>query len=432
MTKTARCPAFLVSAPASGQGKTLVTAALARLHRKAGRRVRVFKCGPDFLDPMILEQASGAPVHQLDLFMVGEDECRRLLHEAAQEADVILVEGVMGLYDGDPSAADLAARFGLPVLAVIDGSAMAQTFGALAHGLASYRKDVTLAAVLANRVGSARHAQMLEESLPPSITWLGALPRDAAAAFPERHLGLVQAAEIADLDARLDRAVANLPAAAGWLPPEVAFAVPAAGNGPEMRLQGITIAVARDAAFGFIYPANVACLEAMGARLAFFSPLHDAALPECDAVWLPGGYPELHLERLSANRPMIASLRAHHAAGKAILAECGGMLFCLEELEGQDGSCAPMAGLMPGKAVMQPRLAALGLQQAALPGGTLRGHTFHYSRMQTEQAALTRATTADGRQGEPVLRCGSLTASYMHFYFPSAPQAAARFFTPLR
>ncbi|WP_067732390.1 cobyrinate a,c-diamide synthase [Novosphingobium naphthalenivorans] len=432
MTKTARCPAFLVSAPASGQGKTLVTAALARLHRKAGRRVRVFKCGPDFLDPMILEQASGAPVHQLDLFMVGEDECRRLLHEAAQEADVILVEGVMGLYDGNPSAADLAACFGLPVLAVIDGSAMAQTFGALAHGLASYRKDVTLAAVLANRVGSARHAQMLEESLPPSITWLGALPRDAAAAFPERHLGLVQAAEIADLDARLDRAAANLPAAAGWLPPEVAFAAPAAGNGPERLLEGVAIAVARDAAFGFIYPANVACLEAMGARLAFFSPLHDAALPECDAVWLPGGYPELYLERLSANRPMIASLRAHHAAAKAILAECGGMLFCLEELEGQDGSCAPMAGLMPGKAVMQPRLAALGLQQAALPGGTLRGHTFHYSRMQTERAALTRATTADGRQGEPVFRCGSLTASYMHFYFPSAPQAVVRFFMPLQ
>ena len=139
MTRTARCPAYLVSAPASGQGKTLVTAALARLHRKAGRRVRVFKCGPDFLDPMILEQASGAPVHQLDLFMVGEDECRRLLHQAAMVSDVILVEGVMGLFDGNPSAADLAVRFGLPVLAVIDGSAMAQAFGALAHGLARLR-----------------------------------------------------------------------------------------------------------------------------------------------------------------------------------------------------------------------------------------------------------------------------------------------------
>lgn len=212
-TDSAQCPALLVSAPASGQGKTLVTAALARRHRRAGRRVRVFKCGPDFLDPMILERASGAPVHQLDLFMVGEEECRRLLHEAAQDADVILVEGVMGLYDGDPSAADLAARFGLPVLAVLDGSAMAQTFGALVLGLARYRSDTRLLGVLANRVGSARHGEMLEESLPDGIAWLGALARDPDLAFPERHLGLLQADEIADLDARLDRAAASLPEA---------------------------------------------------------------------------------------------------------------------------------------------------------------------------------------------------------------------------
>lgn len=422
---TARCPAFLVSAPASGQGKTLVTAALARLHRKAGRRVRVFKCGPDFLDPMILEQASGAPVYQLDLFMVGEDECRRLLYEAAREADVILVEGVMGLYDGDPSAADLAACFGLPVLAVIDGSAMAQTFGALAHGLAGYREDVNLAAVLANRVGSARHAQMLEESLPSSITWLGALPRDPAVAFPERHLGLVQAAEIADLDARLEQAVSNLPASAAWLSPAVSFEPPATGEAAERLLEGVRVAVARDAAFGFIYPANLACLEAMGARLFFFSPLEDQGLPECDALWLPGGYPELHLETLSANRAMIEAVRGHHAAGKPILAECGGMLYCMEALEAKDGSCAQMAGLMPGKATMQPRLAALGLQQVELPGGCLRGHTFHYSQIQTEEPALVRATTADGRQGEPVFRIGSLTASYVHFYFSSAPRAFA-------
>lgn len=432
VTLAARCPAFLVSAPASGQGKTLVTAALARLHRKAGRRVRVFKCGPDFLDPMILEQASGAPVYQLDLFMVGEDECRRLLHEAAREADVILVEGVMGLYDGDPSSADLAARFGLPVLAVIDGSAMAQTFGGLAHGLAGYREDVNLAAVLANRVGSARHAQMLEESLPPSITWLGALPRDPAAAFPERHLGLVQAAEIADLDARLEQAVTNLPASAAWLPPAVSFEPPSAGAATERLLEGVRVAIARDAAFGFIYPANLASLEAMGARLSFFSPLEDQGLPECDALWLPGGYPELHLEALSANRAMMEAVRDHHAAGKPILAECGGMLYCMEVLEAKDGSSAQMAGLIPGKAAMQPRLAALGLQQVELPGGCLRGHTFHYSQMQTEERALVRATTVDGRQGEPVFRIGSLTASYVHFYFSSAPRAVAPLFRSRR
>ncbi|MCJ2187143.1 cobyrinate a,c-diamide synthase [Novosphingobium beihaiensis] len=428
MTLAAHCPAFLVSAPASGQGKTLVTAALARLHRKAGRRVRVFKCGPDFLDPMILERASGAPVHQLDLFMVGEDECRRLLHEAAGQADVILVEGVMGLYDGDPSAADLAACFGLPVLAVIDGSAMAQTFGALALGLATYRPDMNLAAVLANRVGSERHAQMLEESLPPSLTWLGALPRNSEAALPERHLGLVQAGEVTDLAARLERATANLPASAAWLPAPVAFAPPPGGVEPDRPLEGVRIAIARDAAFGFIYPANLACLETMGAALSFFSPLEDACLPECDALWLPGGYPELHLEALTTNRAMIEAVHRHHAAGKAILAECGGMLYCLDELEDRHGSSARMAGLMPGKATMQPRLAALGLQQAGLPGGTVRGHTFHYSRLQTALEPEIRASAGDGRQGEAVFRNGSLTASYVHFYFPSSRQAVAQIF----
>jgi cobyrinic acid a,c-diamide synthase len=419
---------MLISAPASGQGKTSVTAALARLHRKAGRRVRVFKCGPDFLDPMILEQASGAPVYQLDLFMVGEAECRRLLHDAAQESDLILVEGVMGLFDGDPSAADLAARFGLPVLAVIDGSAMAQTFGAIVQGLATYRQDVELAAVVANRVGSERHAQMLEQSVPPSVAWLGAMPRDPDAALPERHLGLVQASEIDDLDARIDRAAANLPAAAAWLPPDVNFALPDLPTQDSELLEGMTVAIARDEAFAFIYPANIDWLSAMGARLEWFSPLHDRSLPQCDAIWLPGGYPELHLQALSGNRGMIEALRTHHAAGKPILAECGGMLYCLDALEGRDGVAAAMAGILPGRAVMQPRLAALGLQQIDLPGGTLRGHTFHYSRMESALQPAARAVGPEGRPGEVLYREDSLTASYVHLYFASASCAAARLF----
>jgi cobyrinic acid a,c-diamide synthase len=418
----------LVSAPASGQGKTLVTAALARLHRDAGRRVRVFKCGPDFLDPMILERASGAPVYQLDLFMVGEADCRRLLHEAAAEADVILIEGVMGLFDGDPSAADLAVRFGLPVLAVIDGSAMAQTFGALVLGLASYREDLEVAAVLANKVGSARHAEMLEASISPGVQWLGALPRDPDAAFPERHLGLVQAGEIDDLDARIGRAAAALPPGAAWLPQPILFDPPSCDAIMTPTLRGARIAIARDEALGFIYPANLACLEALGAELQFFSPLHDGALPSCDALWLPGGYPELHLAALAGNRAMIAAIRDHHAGGKPILAECGGMLYCLDTLADGHGESGAMASLMPGTATMQPRLAALGLQQVDLPGGTVRGHTFHYSRMTTPLVPAAQGAKPDGRGGEPLFRVGSLTATYAHFYFPSAPQAIARIF----
>ena len=196
----------MIAAPASGQGKTTVTAALARLHRNQGRKVRVFKCGPDFLDPMILERASGAPVYQLDMWMVGEQESRRLLWEAAGEADLILIEGVMGLFDGTPSSADLARHFGVPVLAVIDGTAMAQTFGALALGLARYQPDLPFAGVLANRVGTLRHAQLLEGSLTEGLRWYGALSRETGIELPSRHLGLVQASELNDLDLRLDAA----------------------------------------------------------------------------------------------------------------------------------------------------------------------------------------------------------------------------------
>lgn len=419
----AYCPAMLVSAPASGQGKTLVTAALARRHRQAGRRVALFKCGPDFLDPMILERASGGPVHQLDLFMGGEGECRRLLHEAALTADLILIEGVMGLFDGDPSAGDLAARFGVPVLAVLDGSAMAQTFGALVHGLSTWRADVRVGAVLANRVGSARHADMLADSIRGDVRWLGALARDADMGFPERHLGLVQADEIADLDRRIDRAAAALPDGATWLSDPVAFAAP--DHMPPMPplLAGRCIAVARDAAFGFIYPANIACLRAMGADIVHFSPLADSMLPPCDAIWLPGGYPELHLDTLSANGAMRDALHGHHRAGRAIYAECGGMLYCLDRLDD-----VPMAGLMSGHATMQRRLAALGLQRFLLDGHEVRGHTFHYSRMDSPLAPAVTAQSPDGRAGEAIYRHGSLTASYVHAYFPSSPQAMARLF----
>lgn len=434
----ALCPALMIAAPASGQGKTLVTAALARRHRMEGRRVRVFKCGPDYLDPMILAQASGAPVLQLDLFMGGEAHCRALLHKAAREADLLLVEGAMGLFDGTPSAADIAARFGLPVLAVIDARAMAQSFGALALGLARYRDDVPVAAVLANRVAGERHAALLRESLrAEGPLWAGALPRDAEAALPERHLGLVQAEEIADLDARLDRAARALPEEALRLPPARPFA-PAAEPAPPRLLEGVRIAVARDAAFAFLYPANIALLEAMGADLRFFSPLADAALPACDALWLPGGYPELHREALGGNASMRAAIHRHHAQGRPILAECGGLIACAESLadEGPTDSDAespvatPMLGLLPGRAILQTRLAALGLQRLALPRGELRGHSFHYSRLETDRPPAATTTSPDGAAKEAVYRVGSLFASYMHLYFPSSPAATAALFRP--
>jgi cobyrinic acid a,c-diamide synthase len=418
--------AILVAAAASGQGKTTVTAALARRLRRDGARVRVFKTGPDFLDPLTLARASGAEVDTLDLWMVGEAGCRQRLAAAAQDADWILVEAVMGLYDGAPSSADLANRFGLPVLAVLDARAMAQTAGALALGLRDYG-PVQLAGVLANRVAGDSHAAMVAESLR-DIPLLGHLPRQAQS-LPERHLGLGLPDELADFDARLDALADSLVLDdAAWqalprltLPPEPAPALPP-------LLAGRRLALARDAAFAFVYPANLACLRALGAELVEFSPLADQPLPAgVDALYLPGGYPELHAETLNRARTWQASVRAAHAAGLPIWAECGGMMALADAIETVDGHSWGMAGLLPGVAHMQDRLAGLGGQA----WGALRGHTFHYSRLELppEPQAHTVSQRGGGR-GEAIYRVGSLQASYFHAYFPSAPEQAAALFLP--
>jgi len=426
--------AVLIAAAASGQGKTTVTAALARKLVRAGRSVRVFKCGPDFIDPMVLARACGSPVESLDLWMVGAERCRALLAEAAAQADAILVEGVMGLYDGTPSAADLSREFGLPVLAVIDAGAMAQTAGALVHGLRDYG-PVAMAGVIANRIASPGHAAMVAASLR-DIPLLGTLPKQAAS-LPERHLGLVLPDEVAGLDELLDTLSDQLTLdLAAWdaLPaahiPADASAAPSVA--PAGRpLEGARIAIARDAAFMFLYPANLTLLETLGAQLDYFSPLADEPVPGgATAVYLPGGYPELHAAELSARQRWQASLRAAHADGLPIVAECGGMMALADSLQDKEGKEWPMAGLLPGKVVMQARLAGLGAQAMPTGQGTLRGHTFHYSRLETsEPAAATTQKHPSGAAGETVYRKGSLLASYFHGYFPSNPAAVAAMFS---
>ncbi len=440
MSTTIRCPAILVAAPASGQGKTTIVSALARLHARQGRRVRVFKCGPDFLDPFWHQLASGNPVYQIDLWMTGEADVRARLHAAAQESDLIIVEGVMGLFDGDPSAADLAQRFGLPVLAVIDASSMAATFGALAFGLQHYRPGLPWAGALANRVASEGHGRMLEQGVAHEH-WMGALLRNPALTLPERHLGLTVATELADAMERLDAAadaLAGTPlgqmdeaALQRWA---VDFAAPEPSAPVPQLLAGRRIAVARDAAFCFIYQANLDTLRALGAELVFFSPLDDDALPPCDAVWLPGGYPELHAQRLGSNAGLVASLRAHVAAGRPVWAECGGMMALFDAIVDQEGESHPTWGLLPGSVTMQKRLAGLGPQQLELDVGTLRGHTFHYSTAATEVKESAR-TARPGQapaagKGEAVYRQRSIRASYFHPWFPSSLEAAASLFLP--
>tara|TARA_R110001592_G_scaffold206351_1_gene457079 strand:+ start:2392 stop:3684 length:1293 start_codon:yes stop_codon:yes gene_type:complete len=425
-----QCAAFVIAAPASGQGKTTVTATLARYYRQQGMRVRVFKVGPDFLDPMILQQASGNPVYQLDLWMVGEQQSRQLLADAAADADLILIEGVMGLFDGTPSTADLSATLNIPVLAVIDGSAMAQTFGALAYGLANYRDDVTVAGVVANRIASQRHQDMLTESLTDTLPWFAVLPRNSDAAIPSRHLGLVQAEEIADLEQRLSLLANQLVINPKAILPISQFPTEDKSI-PSRSLDNVRIAIARDAAFSFIYQANLDLLHAMGAELYFFSPLSDETLPDVDCLYLPGGYPELYLDSLSKNTALMNEIKRHYEANKPILAECGGMLYLTESITDKQGEHANMLGLISGKTVMQARFSALALQEVSLNNHLIRGHTYHHSILETTADPVAIATNPNGNHThEAVYQKNRLTASYIHFYFPSNPSLIAELFSP--
>ncbi len=419
------CPALLIAAVASGQGKTSITAGVARFHSQLGRRVRLFKTGPDFLDPRILELACKAPVDNVDGWMVGIESSRALLFDAARESDLVLIEGAMGLFDGAPSSADLAAALGVPVAVVIDANAMAQTFGAVAHGLRTYR-EVPFAGIIANRIAGPLHARMLADSLPAGLSMIASLPR-VDVTLPERHLGLITDTDHDPMSA-ID-ALADAVARSGLseLPQPVRFTAEAPPQ-VERRLAGRTIAVARDDAFCFLYPANLRCLNNLGARVVFFSPVADDAVPEADALYLPGGYPELHAQALERNARWRASVRAYAASGAPILAECGGMMSIVETLVTQHGTSHAMAGLLPGTVAMTDRLTAIGLQTLPLLGGELRGHSFHHSTMTTPMTPLAQSIPHGYGRSEALYRIGAITASYVHAYFPSDPAVTAALF----
>ncbi|MGR0277807.1 cobyrinate a,c-diamide synthase [Marinomonas dokdonensis] len=433
------CPALFLTAPASNQGKTTITAALARYFTEQGNVVRVFKTGPDYLDPQILAQASKQPVEQLDIWMAGEDYCQQRLFLAAQEADLILVEGAMGMFDGEPSSADLAARFGIPMAIVMDVKGMAQTAAALAAGLASFRSDVDVAGLIANRCGSERHAELIRDALPESLPLLASLKRDEQIVLPERHLGLVQADEVADeLEERFSAAVDWLQQSNDCALLSLPKAVTFSASDTETPIEEIepllankTIAVAKDAAFSFIYDANIKALQSLGASIVYFSPLKDNSLPNADALWLPGGYPELHAKALSENLSMRQAIMDFHHTGKAILAECGGLLYSLQSLTDLQEVCYPMTGILAGQGAMRGKRGCQGMQTAALPQGDIRGHAHHRSRSDN-----TPTPVAFGRRqrhpapGEAIYQEKGLTATYLHLFFPSNLAATAQVFLP--
>lgn len=452
----ALCPALFLAGPSSGQGKTTVTAALARLLKNQGKVVRVFKTGPDYLDPQILEQASGQAVEQLDIWMAGEPYCRQRLYEAAQVADFILVEGAMGLFDGEPSSADLAACFGIPIAVVMDVKGMAQTAAAIMHGLQHYRNDISIVGLIANGCSTARHTELIRDALsidsanqvrnqhssdlaaPASaaVPLLATFARDALVALPERHLGLVQASEARILlEERFEAgAVAlnrGLQQSLDNIFPQVEFYAELREQAPTQKcLSGVKIAIAKDEAFSFIYQANIDLLKKMGASCVFFSPLHDDSLPEADGLWLPGGYPELHAVKLAKNTRMLAAITQFYHNNHPILAECGGFLYCLETLVDLEDNPHKLLGLISGVGTMKGKRGCQGMQTALLPEGEVRGHAHHRSRSDVSSAPISYARRQrHAANGEAVYRSKGLTASYLHLFFPSNPKAIAAVFS---
>ena len=449
---------FVVGAPASGSGKTTMTLALLRHLRGRGVRVGSLKVGPDYIDPAFHAAASGRACLNLDPWAMREATFAAAVAAASEDADLVVVEGVMGLFDGatvdEGSTADVAAGLGWPIVLVVDASAMAASAAAVVHGFASYRGDVDVAGVIYNRVGSDRHAELLVEATARTgLSVLGCVRRDAALALPDRHLGLVQASEHPNLERFLTdaaRAVgeeidvdALLGLARRGSPetksepagPEVDDAGresrrprPAGPGGSVASLPvlGQRIAVARDEAFAFAYPLVLDGWRGAGAEVLPFSPLADESpSPVADAIYLPGGYPELHAGRLAGAGRFIEGLRAAAARGAVVYGECGGYMVLGESLADADGVSHAMAGLLPVATTFAERGLTLGYRVAhVLSAGPLggtgtgyRGHEFHYARVLREDGdeALFWCTDARGRALGPAgRRIGRIMGSFVH------------------
>jgi cobyrinic acid a,c-diamide synthase len=427
-------PGLIVAAPASGSGKTVLTLGLLSAFRRRGLAVGAFKVGPDYIDPGFLRAAAGRPCRNLDPWAMRPESLAEGLAAASAGADLVLGEGVMGLFDGaadgSGSTADLAVALGLPVLLLLDVRGQGASAAAVALGCQRFRPELELAGVVANRVGGAGHRRMLAEALAPlGLPLVGYLPRAEALELPSRHLGLVQAEERSDLQAVLDRAAGLVEANLDLdLVRDLARRPrPAAAAGPPpLPPLGQRIAVARDQAFAFAYEAVLSGWRRAGAELGFFSPLaNEAPAPAADAVYLPGGYPELHAERLAGCRRFLDGLGRKAADGAAIYGECGGYMVLGRGLVDADGHRHAMAGLLPLETSFAQRQLHLGYRRIELladsalgpAGARFRGHEFHYATVLEEGGgeALFRASDARAeRQAEAGLRQGPVMGSFLH------------------
>jgi len=420
---------LIIAAPASGAGKTTLTLGLLRALNRAGHITRSAKSGPDYIDPAFHAAASGQPCVNLDAWAMSKDAVIR--RAMGRETDIpthLIIEGAMGLFDGAPpdgvgATADLARDLKLPVVLVVNTAAMSHSVAALVRGFASHDPEVTVAGVILNNVGSQRHATMLRTALAPlEIPVLGHLPRHAELARPSRHLGLVQAGEMPDLERFLDTAAdhicqhMDLSTLRGLMRP---LGGPPRNHAPAIPTPHRRIAVARDAAFSFCYPHQIADWQHAGTEIIPFSPLADDPVPSADLVFLPGGYPELHAARLAANSTFMQSLR-NASQYTDIYGECGGYMVLGETLIDADGVAHKMAGLLGLTTSFARRKLHLGYRYltglSPQKSGRFAAHEFHYATtLDAQGTPLFDATDAEGTALPPMgLTQGRVAGSFAH------------------
>lgn len=456
------CPRVVIAGTNSGVGKTSMTVALVRALTRRGLRVQPFKVGPDYLDPTYLSVAAGRPCYNLDGWMSGKEYVRNLFTKRAGSADIAVIEGVMGLFDGsDPvgsegSTAEIAAWLDAPVILVVNVHGLSRSIAALVQGYATFEPHVNIAGVIANHCGSDRHAALLKESLsavglPPIVA---AVPRGALPELPRRHLGLVTA-DTANLSSSILEAMANALDSHGSMELilEIAgSACPLSSCSAHVETKfigkNVRLGISRDAAFHFYYPDNLESLADAGCELVEFSPIADEALPDnLDGLYLGGGYPEEHAQELSRNAGMLESIRRFAAADRPIYAECGGLMYLSQGIESRDGERLRLVGLLPWWTRMLEKRKSLGYVEVTLArdslfgsfGATLRGHEFHYSEIvgdsasdgQWNAAYLVKHRRTDHAVLEGYQR-GRVLASYVHVHFASRPGSVEHFVSMCR
>ena len=439
-------PRVLLAAPSSGSGKTTLVCGLLRALKNRSKKVRAFKCGPDFIDPLFHEQVVGVPSGTLDLFFSGEDQLKGLFCRHAAGAEVCLIEGVMGYYDGLGAATEAASSYAVakaldaPVVLVVDSRGQSLSALATVEGFLRFRSDSRIRGVIFNRMSEGVYAALKPEAEKLGVRPLGFVPRCPELMIESRHLGLVTPGEIEDLEQKLDKLAALLEQTVdleGLL--ELANEAPALFAPPVPNLPSMpktTVAVARDEAFCFLYRDNLDALRDYGAELRFFSPIHDAALPAgARGLILPGGYPELYARELSENEPMRQAMRKAVEGGLPCLAECGGFLYLHRELEDMEGRFWPMAGVLDAGAYRTKKLGRFGYitltanaDTAFLPAGeSIRGHEFHYYESEACGCALHAQKPAGSRGWDCGHARGDLLMGFPHLYYPSDPQPIERF-----